>query len=415
MPCLLNASTMMVGRQPRRGSWAVFLVLSAGVFLGLFALAFNQAHLWHTRDELRLGGDAAGLAATALLADDEFLANDPVLVPPILDRSRLAALDFAAFHLVRSRPLDISHDGDIRFGVLSTPRGGQLTLLNFAGPIDPSLLLQVNTVVVTAGHTADRQNSVGLAFGHITGIGQMDVEVVSTVTLDRELRGFRPLPEQNVPLAPLALFSDPAGLDAKSWQFAVEQGNGNDAFRFDRNLGEFMAGSDGLREFRALIATDAGQLAQANTALLHFGSTSVPVLADQLVDGLDAVDLAALGGQVLLNAAGEVLVAGTQQGPAEGSADLDELLDALEALEESAEVRAWPLYSQVDTAAGTVQVTGFVAARVVRVQLLGPGQPVEVILQPARLATATAVTAFDLRLTGIVANNAYVGKVRIVE
>jgi hypothetical protein len=398
-------------------------VLSIGVFLGFFALAINQAYLWQTRQEIHLSTDAAGLAATALLADDDFLTNDPYRVPAIVQRARLAAHAYAARNLVRGHPLEL-HDAngdppkdDLAFGVLPTPRGGSLELIDFRQSVDPNLLLRINTVRLVTGHTADRGKSVGLILGPLVGASRMDLEVETTVTWDQEVRGFRPLAYQNVPLVPIALLSDPSGVNSESWEHQVEQGNGPDQYRFDRESLQFTADSagDGLHEFRARLTTSVGQVGLSNTALLALGAGTIPETSRQVRGGLTAADLAELGGNLLYGPTNDVVVPGTQVGPDAGSPDLAALLAALEQLRDSGQARIWPLYQEIDTVQGTVQVTRFVAARVISATLLGPGQPVEIRLQPARLATAASVTAMDLGMSWPVPLNAYIGKVRVIE
>jgi hypothetical protein len=117
---------------------------------------------------------------------------------------------------------------------------------------------------------------------------------------------------------------------------------------------------------------------------------------------------------MLLGAGNEVVVPGSKQGPAEGSSELAELVAALTDLHDSGAARVWPLYEVIDPVQQLVHVRGFVAARVVSVAAPAPGQPLEYRLQPARLATGTAVTARDLELIGAVPTNPYVGKIRLL-
>ena len=81
--------------------------------------------------------------------------------------------------------------------------------------------------------------------------------------------------------------------------------------------------------------------------------------------------------------------------------------------------RVWMVYSrssQDEGADDTVEVVGFVAARVMAVDPDGPSGPVQLVLQPCMLITATAVTDHTRRDLGPrTLFNPYVCKVRLVD
>ena len=93
------------------------------------------------------------------------------------------------------------------------------------------------------------------------------------------------------------------------------------------------------------------------------------------------------------------------------------LFDSLELVRQSGEARIWPLTRDSLSPGGYIQITGFVAARIVRVEA---GSQVRAWVQPAALSTSTAITlrdvGFDQRRTlGMIVPNPYIAKVRLFQ
>ena len=92
------------------------------------------------------------------------------------------------------------------------------------------------------------------------------------------------------------------------------------------------------------------------------------------------------------------------------------LHNALLILQASAAARIYPLYSALPNVPNQVVLSGFVAARVVKVQPMNVGQPIAFTLQPAMIATPAAITDATRRgVGGVAITNPYIVKVRIVE
>jgi hypothetical protein len=217
-------------------------------------------------------------------------------------------------------------------------------------------------------------------------------------------------------LAPLALFSDPSGMDPRSWQYQVEVKNAPDAYRYDPAQHQFIldAKGDGLHELAAVMTLDASKAAAANVSVLYLGFSDASGVGQQLANGVTVDQLKPVGGQLVLEPSDNRLaVAGNATGPAAGSMDLVSLQQGLQQLQESAEPRVWPLYCGFD-GTGQPVLCGFVAARVVTVT---GGSPLFAFtLQPTMISTATAVTDASRRgVGGIAVVNPYICKVRLVE
>lgn len=388
------------------------LAFALVVCLSVFAFAANKCWLYSIREDLRNVADAAALAAAHELVHDDFLRRDVARFPALMARAEVAAQTYGAANPVRGRPVALLPNplnmlgGDVAFGVLTTPRSGDFVTVPTRLTTDEHQRL-ANTVAVTARLHKARGTAVPLIFGALVVRPSADVQSFSAATLDRGVRGFRPLYEP-VPLAPVALLSDPAGVDPRSWQSQVETGTGPDAMTFDRTAGAFSAAADGIHEFNAVYPIDPKQLSDANVALLQLGTAGE---AAQLAGGMTPADFATLGGQLLLPEVGGLSVPAQMFGP---SIDLIALVAALEGLQASAAVRVWPLYAPSPTNGATI--TDFIAARVVSVTPPTSDQPLRFALQATVIARPDALTDTDLRGGAATMNgNRYVCKVRRID
>jgi hypothetical protein len=432
-------------RRPAKAALALLLALP--VMLLAMALAFYAAELVETRTQLRNATDAAALAAAQTLVDDRLLLNAPALMPPLLTRARQNAQEYAQLNLVfgQGLPLDPNlrnhPDGDIVFGTLAWPRSKTFLLPDLSKPMDPAWLA-INTVRVTGHRNQRRGNPMWLHKGPLLSLAPDDAAAVSTATLDRDIIGFRPMGWQPMPLAPIALFSDPPGLLRHSWEFQVEKKRGADSWRILRQgrHPQIGAGGDGLHEMETYLGSSAMRdmhraggdnlnrmlrQGQFSCCLLHLNNgnnggngSEFSYLAQQLIAGISPADLPpAWGGQLMLNPNNQLRVAGTPWGPSNESSDAMLLQSALNTLQLTAEMRLWPLFSSFDPSTGLPVLSGFVAARVVQVQAVSKkGRGITFSVQPCMMSTATALTDFRRRGIGSARlPNPYICKVRLVE
>lgn len=390
---------------PRRGNVALITLVSLTVLLMLVALAVSYAGLWEARWTMENAADAAALAAAGDLVDDRALLANASVQVALIQNARADAVAYAASNLVLGEPLALdpnptnAPDGDLVFGFVDLARGVGFTAAgDVSDPSNPNVLA-VNAVHVLARRTRDRGNPAGLRMGGWLGMPSADVLAAATAFLDRDVIGFRSTAGQALPVVPLALLSDPTGANPLGWE--PQAAKGPDVLQFDRASRTFAPSSDGLREVQVRLAQ--------NGCLLEVGVTTVVDASAQVVAGVQPAQAPA--GIVL--GPDNTLTAMTFPGcgPAPDTPEAVLLQMALTQLQASAEVRAWPLYQSAAPASGTAVLTGFVAARVANVAAPAAGQPVTFTLQPAQLATATAVT--EPGRPG--ARNPYLCKVRLVE
>jgi hypothetical protein len=400
-----------VARSPRRQASTTLVVLLAfGVLLAAAALAIDLAHLWEVRTSQENATDAAALAAAGALVDDRLLTGDPAAMVLCLRLARDEAVRYAAANPVLGEPLPLDPndtnlpEGDVLFGTLDNPHAPLFVPAgNVADLSNPSLGL-VNAVRITGRRTRDRGNAAGLYLGRAFAVPAADVVTLSTAMLDRDVVGLRPALNQPLPLVPIALLSDPGGTNPASWEAQVPGGRGPDDYRFDPATRTVVADAtgDGIHEMEVTLADNACELL--------LGVADSAAVNDQVSGGVMPAQLQSLGGQLVLGEQNQLpLPAPPGCGPAAGTPEADGLAASLEQLRVRGDLRVWPLFAGLDGSSGAAVVTGFVAARVVRVEADGPR--VRFTLQAGMLATPDLVTDASRRVG---AGNPYLGKIRLV-
>jgi hypothetical protein len=411
-------------RARRKGSITPFLLVSLMALLAAFAVAVDYIFLWQTRVEMQVANDAAALAGTQSFIDDDFLTGDPAKIQQRVEEGRTNALLYASLNRVLARPAQLDSnpanlpDGDIVLGTLDHP--GAKFFIPAQDTLDPFnvALSQVNAVHVVSPRTQARGNSVFIPLGALVLRPSVDVISASTAMIDRAVIGFRFTNSQPLPLAPIALQSDPNAVNPLSWEFVVQARRGPDLFRFDRTTNTFVADplGDGIHEFLATLSLPGNNPTPGtNAVILNFGAGTPAATAGQIRTGLTPPDLQNQGGELLLGPTNTVLLPGSPATPASGSPGFVALQQSLMHLQMTAEQRIWPLYRQSSFQTGVTTVSGFVAARVVQVNAV-PGGPLTFILQATMLATPDAVTDFTRRgVGGVNITNPYVVKIRLVQ
>ena len=422
---MVTRSDRRSASKTRKGAATIWLLFALSALLAAFAVAINETRLWCLRTALQNAADASALAATATLVDDDLLRGNPAYLPALLQRSTAAGQQFAQLNVVQGQPLVLQPnptnfaDGDLVFCTLDSPQTRQFIAAQNISSTSNTALTQVNSVRIAAQLTAARGNAPQLLLGSILARRSMDVIAASAAMLDRDVIGFRPWDQQPLPLAPLALLSDPTGSNPLSWQYQVELKKGKDQYRFDRANQVFVAdpAGDGLYEMSVVLALEASQTSQANVSILFLGGGDIAGAVNQLATGITSNDLSSLGGGLVLRSSDNRLpVAGTTIGPADSSSTATQLYQQLNQLRQSAKPLIWPLYCGQDSGSGNPILCGFVAARVVQVTPISSGQPLQFILQPTMISNSSALTSAAQRgIGGIAITNPYVCKVRLVE
>jgi hypothetical protein len=364
-------------RPPRRpGQSSLFALIALPVMLGALVLVLAVIRQRDTSTELRNAAVASALAAVADVADDALLTDDDVRIQPLFTSARAVAAAVGAQNIVEGQPLAVL-SSDLVFGYHDPADGVVGSFRPLPASPTGAELGNVNAVRLTARHPFRE--------GQFTRV---------TAIFDRRVDGFRPLPDRPAPLMPVALYDGPNEPDRPAWGNAVS--TGPDDWAHSAGTPVWGSGQDGLREVTVRVGL---QTTPANGVVCGFpvylGNPATVDSVKQLADGVSEADLAdePVKGELRLNPVGWQL-------PVSGDPDLfesppmmgDDLpLQRFAALATSGEVRVWPVFSGFD-ADGKAVLVGFTAARVVSAEREEPGGAILLKLQPAVIATPTALT-----------------------
>jgi hypothetical protein len=453
--------------QARRGAviagWlALFGVVIIVMLWAVELLSFRS----HARVELQIADDvSAHAAATDFVTESVFAqayrGDGSSFVP--IDRGALIlkaqadAQFIAGLSRVNGHPLTIASNpqndpgGDIFAGTLNNPASRTFINLNNTGfdPYNPDL------------------NAVRIR----TRLPR--IAASSTYFIDRDVIGFRlkqPAASSPgfpaLPMVPIAILSEPcspvpttnnpvgqntpafwASKDLTSWEGAIQGRRGFDNYLIGPNGLPIPASStsskmgDGIPEITVTLTDggnsgDNGQLLYFNpqnegfgnlvtqvTGGLAYGDLSLTTLGQQpgqfiLNDGTQALNQAPAATGPLPSASaslpngGATTLAGTAATTNQPGTGLRGILG---------QPRIWVLYSGLANQNGTptVNVVGFVVARVMNVQTAsagGSGNSLTITLQPSVLITDKALTNYTLRNLGPRSlYNPYIARLRFVE
>lgn len=373
----------------RPAAVSVWLLVVLLTLLAAMAVGVNAAWLGTAYEELRGSADAAALAAAGELVSDEWLRSPRTGVAALPTAAAARAVEYAAANPVLGRPLVLQTDpllgADIAFGAVD-PAASLLTPIDPADPASWSLDT-LSAVAVTARRVRSRGTAVPLLLGALVLRPTQDVQAVTVARLDRDVYGFRPGVTAPAPLVPIGVKSD-LSAGAGSWEHEVRDRLGPDDWTVDPATGAVSAGGDGIPEIDVeLQLAPGGDPALSTAYLLTVGAGTTTT---QITAGVTRDDLAATGGMITLDASNRLQLPGTAVGPADGPGALAAIRGRLEQLL-GGRPRVWPLVREFDAMTETAVVTGFIAARVVRVEVPAGG-PLRVRLQPAQLAVPQALT-----------------------
>lgn len=372
--------------------------------LAILALIVDAAMLWTARSQLQLAADASSLAAVQAFSDDQLLRYSPETMKQQQQIAKQEAVRYGYVHKILSTPLEVRPEEDVVFGFTENQSGFQAS----AAALELHPL--INSVEVNARRDRQRGNAVGFFFGRLFNLSSGDVVASATAYLDRKLVGFQPFGQQRVPVVPIALFSDPTGLDEDSWEHQIEKPRLSgqitvDNYAYSAINKKWKLGADGLPEFTLKLPLASPEdMEGVNGCPLYFGKGK---LAEQTLQGLTSTDLSDFQGQLKLGWDHLIPIPAASH---VSSLQQKQLQESLQSLRDKGEARIWPLYRTFAEAGGGMAICpGFVAARVAEVQIVSEGTPhLLVTLQPAMLITSTAITEPNTE------QNSYISKARLL-
>jgi Flp pilus assembly protein TadG len=351
----------------RRGSISVLAALTAVLVLLIAAYAIDLGYLTLIRTELQRTADAAALAATWELIDDDLAA--PGLTDEIA-AARAKAGEFAAQNTVAAAaPLIDANASNIATG--------DVLVGNLLNPSDPACEMTFgstntfNAVRVRVRKAQSMNGETPLFFARIIGLQSTGMEAEATAALLNNFGGFRAPPSgKSLDLLPFAL-------DEDTWD-ALLAGSGSDNWTWNAADKAVESGADGIREVN-LYPQGTGSPGNRGTVDIGGSNNSTNDIARQIVEGVNSDDLSHFpDGELKFDENGELFLNG-DTGISAGVKD--ELASII------GKPRIIPIFDSVCGPGNNAEYTivRFVGIRIMDVKLTGSMSTKRVIIQPANV------------------------------
>jgi hypothetical protein len=345
------------------------------VLFAMVAFAVDIGYVLTARSQLQTSADAAAMAACWELIDDNCF--DENWDGP--NNARATASQFAGLNLVAGdAPAlhnDSNTDGDVLVGHLANPHDAS-AVMNYGTPGE------YNAVQVRVRRNGDQNGEVGLHFARLLGINSMALEAQATAALVKHVRGFR-LPAQSTDKIMILPFT----LDQDTWASYVNGGAFTDEWTYDPETRTVTAGPDGIREINLY---PEGQGASASRGTVDIGGHDANPgdVGRQIVQGVNAADLAHHGGRLELDAGGQLSLEGATGIDLSIQSDLDYI---------RGRPRIIPVFTEAQGGGDDTNycIGAFVGVRVVYVDLTGATGNQCIMVQPANMITRGAIATTE--------------------
>lgn len=367
-------------------------------------------------------------------------ATNPDAVLPL---SRFAAMVVAYRNLIDEKGLDLNPndgtkapfaplanyaDGDIVYGFMNNPFIRTYNTAYIGDPCpSPATdctyvpVYNINVVRVEgyrtttyrdAAQTPTLTGPVHVAGLPLVQLNYFDLYDFSTAMLDQDVYGFQPLfTNTTIPVIPIAIRSlitptntpfaltNPA-TTAQTWEDQIGPPYENDNLTYVPSSNSFVAGADNLPEITLILSTSS---AYGNATPISIGTTTIngsaPSIVSQVTNGIGNPELTGFGGSLQLAGLSapypNTLPVGIINGPdTSDSSDFNALSTALQNL--VGQQHIWPLYSGYNSGMSQVLIVGFVAARLIDVQVSGTSMQIR--LQATYIHAPTALTNVEQRV-----------------
>lgn len=359
----------------RRGNIIVLTAIFMIAFLALVAMSVDIGYLQNAKVELQRTADAAAVAAAWELIDEDAVTGAPNLTNDI-SAARTVAVSYAAQNKVcNTGPVvdtntSNASNGDVVVGYLANPS-------NPASLLDSSQLTNANAVRVKVRKNDTQNGKVAMFFGRALGLNSVATESQATAALLNNLQGFK-TPTDGTTLGIL-----PFALDKTTWD-ALKAGTGTDTWRWDAAAKKVISGSDGIKEVN-LFPQGTGSPGNRGTVDIGGSNNSTSDIARQIVYGINAADIAALGKPLILT--GGTMTLNGDTGISAGVKD--ELASII------GQTRIIPIFQSVSGNGNNAQYTicEWVGVRILDVKLTGSMSSKKLTVQPANVVTKGGVPA----------------------
>ncbi len=341
----------------RRGATLILALILMVTLVGMLAFSVDLGYLATSKAEMRRTADAAALAGAWCLLERKIGGDNAF--------EATAAMKTAAAGIALQNP--VCNQGpslqttDISEGFLSSLSSDEILSSDSSKPF--------LAVRVQVQKTEQANGAVPLFFARIFGQNSRETSVSATAALAKQIKGFSPPSSSNPTLNLL-----PFALDLQTWN-SMLSGNGTDSYKYDSVNETVSNGNDGILEVN-LYPQGIGSPGNRGTVDIGSNNNSTSDLARQIVSGISASDLAALGKPLSLDANGTM----TLNGDTGISAGVkDELASII------GQTRVIPIFSSVTGNGNNANYTivKWAGVRILNVRLTGSMSSKQLIVQPA--------------------------------
>jgi Flp pilus assembly protein TadG len=345
----------------RKGAAIILAVFLMSVLISMLALSIDIGYIAASKTEARRTVDAAALAgcwqiyeSTARNTESSVLSNEV----------KSSANTMAGLNSVcNSSPSLVSsgNEADISIGYLAS--------LSESAPLVTNANNPYRAVRVRLRKTETLNGRIPLYFARIFGQTGRELTIEATAAMASQIKGFSSPASGSGGLGVL-----PFALDIDTWN-SIAGCTSNDTYNYDFSRSLVVNGSDGVPEVN-LYPQGTGSPGNRGTVDIGSANNSTADIARQIVHGISAADLTALGKPLLLDNSGTM----TLNGDTGISAGVkDELASII------GQTRIIPIFSAVAGNGNNAQYTivRWVGVRILAVKLTGAMNSKYLIVQPA--------------------------------
>jgi Flp pilus assembly protein TadG len=285
-------------QQHRKGTITVLAAIMTIVLVGMVAFCVDIGYVLSAKEELQRSADSTALA-TCWEYGKQLSKGSAWSTAATVARS--TATQYAAFNPVTGDPMTLdtntSNDpnGDVVFGYIADFK-------NSSSPFQTDGANGYNAVKVRLGKTSSANGEVPFFFARIFGLSGQELHSEAVAGLIRDVKGFQaPSDGSFVDILPYAL-------DLQTWNDFIAN-VGSDNYRWNATTNQVEAGSDGLVEVN-LFPQGTGSPGNRGTVDIGSSNNSTADIAQQILYGISASDLAYHGGSLEFDADGELLLNG---------------------------------------------------------------------------------------------------------
>ncbi len=362
---LINRFNSRCQRSTRQGAVTILAALLSIVMLAMVAFSVDVGYVLSVKEELQRTADATALAA---VWDYGKHMADKVDYQISESNARQTAQQYATRNVIANGgPLldqnsSNSANGDLVFGFVNDFYHPQMTTGN-ASPTKP-----YNAVRVLVRRDSGLNGEAPMFFGRLFGLTGTPLQAEATAALIRDVKGFStPHNGENLDLLPYAL-------DLETWDSWMA-GTGDDDWYWNSESKSISPGSDGWLEVN-LFPQGTGSPGNRGTVDIGSSNNSTSDIARQILYGINAADMAYMGGSLAFDASGKLYL----NGDTGISAGVKDELAAIKG-----QPRCIPIFSEVSSPGNnaTYTIVKWMGIRIMDVKLTGPMSKKHVTIQAA--------------------------------